>query len=206
MASDAGYSGEMGVHSWGGDFNALDFFIDQFSAVNSHITWAKVTVVHGGGVDLPPTVDVQPLANMLNGQGQPTAHGILYGLPSYRLQGGGNAIICDPVAGDIGLAFFADRDMSSVKANRAVSNPGSRRRFDMADGVFLGGILNDAPTQYLQFIGTVLNIVLGSQINLMAPLVTTAGALTVGDGASGMFTSEDGKTVTVVSGIVTSIV
>ena len=55
--------------------------------------------------------------------------------------------LIDPTQGDIGLAIFADRDISSVRANRAQANPGSYRRFDMADGVYIGGILNGMPTQ-----------------------------------------------------------
>ena len=208
MASDAGYSGEMNVHTWGDDFNALEFIIDQLVSQNAHVTWGKVVGLIGGAgaVAAAGTVNVQPLANMLNGQGQPTPHGVLYGLPYYRMQGGTFALIADPAENDIGLVLFADRDMSSVKATKAQANPGSRRRFDMADGVFIGGILNALPVQYFQIIGQVLNIVFGSQINLNAPTVATSAIFEAGNGASGTFTTADSKTVTVSHGIITSIV
>jgi hypothetical protein len=45
----------------------------------------------------------------------------------------------------------ADRDISTVKSTKAAALPGSRRQFDIADGVYAGGCLNVAPEQYLIF-------------------------------------------------------
>lgn len=195
--SDAGYVGEMNTHSFGSDFAAISFIVDQLVSRNAHVTWAKVVSVTGGGVGASPVVSVQPLANMLNGQGQPTPHGVLYGLPAVRWQGGASAIIMDPTPGDIGLVLFADRDMSSVKATKAQANPGSRRRFDMADGVYLGGILNTAPTQYIQMTP--------AGINIVAPSVGTTGNLSAGNGITCSFTTSTGQTVTVQDGIITNL-
>lgn len=97
-------------------------------------------------------VDVLPLVNQLDGANNSVPHQIVHGLPYIRIQGGSNAIICDPQNGDIGYVSFADRDISTVKSTLAQANPGSRRRFDMADGVYKGlCVSNTTPNQYIIF-------------------------------------------------------
>ena len=57
--------------------------------------------------------------------------------------------MCDPAIDDIGLAICSDRDISALKSAVAsggspMVNPGSYRKHDVADGVYLGGCLNPA--------------------------------------------------------------
>lgn len=112
----------------------------------------KVTPGEGDGdVKTAGTVDVQPLVNQIDGNGNATPHGTVYGLPWSRMQGGKNCVVCDPVVGDIGLIVISDRDISAVKKAKKASNPGSRRKYSPSDGVYIGGALNVAPEQYLQF-------------------------------------------------------
>ena len=75
----------------------------------------------------------------------------------------------DPQVGDIGVAMFADRDISSVTANRAQANPGSRRRFDMSDGLYFGGVLNGLPMQYVQFSAAGITIHSPTAVVISAP-------------------------------------
>jgi hypothetical protein len=148
-----GYVGQTGLSSAGGEYNAHRFLVWQLLGLVGTVKVVKVIAVHAaGGLAVGGTVDVQPLTNQIDGQGNSTPHGTVFGLPYIRLQGGANAVIIDPVAGDIGLAVIADRDISAVKSKRGQANPGSFRRFDMADGIFLGGILNAVPEQYVEFI------------------------------------------------------
>lgn len=171
--SDSGYVGDMTPHDWGDDYAALVFTMHQVMSRASHVALVRVVAVNSpGGVAPAGTVDVQPLVNMINGLNQQTPHGLLYGLPYARIQGGARAIIIDPVVGDMGVALFCDRDISSVKANQAQSNPGSRRRFDMADGLYLGGYLNAAPTSYVMMNDDGITIVDPTQITLQAPTIT----------------------------------
>ena len=123
-------------------------------------------------------VNVQPLVNQIDGSGNVTPHGTVYSLPYFRLQGGTSAIILDPVAGDIGVAVFCDRDISSVKRSKAQANPGSRRMFDMADGLYLGGFLNAIPVQFLQFNSTGVTVkdISGSEIVMAGGTITLAPA------------------------------
>lgn len=150
--SDAGYPGVQQLPSATSERNAFDFMARMLMGQMGTATLVRVEACsNDGGVTPVGTVDVLPLVNQINGAGDATPHGTIYGLPYQRVQGGTNAIIIDPQVGDIGLAVFASRDISSVKVNKAPSNPGSRRQFDMADGLYLGGMLNGTPEQYVRF-------------------------------------------------------
>lgn len=152
-----GYFGQEGLSDATGEWNLLRFIVRQELAALRTSHPVKVVAVHGGGVSgKGATVDVQPLINQTDSQGNQTPHGTIYGIPITRNQGGGNAFINDPKVGDIGHMVIGDRDMSVVKSTNAQANPGSFRRHDMADGVYhaaipLGG---DPPTQYMYWTDT----------------------------------------------------
>jgi hypothetical protein len=166
------------------DFINLWFVIQQALARISTITLVKVisfTPNPGGGL-LAGTVSVQPLVNQTTQSGTPVPHGELSGLPYFRLQAGASAVIVDPVANDIGIAGFADHDISSVVANGRQANPGSMRRFDMSDGIYFGGLgsLNGTPTQFLQMLAGAagINITTPGELNINASSTNITGALT----------------------------
>lgn len=132
--------------------NTIAFVCRQVMALEMWTTCVvKVVAVNGGGVAPAGTVDVQPLVSQIDGNAYGTPHGVVPGLPWSRIQGGKSAVICDPVVGDIGYVVAADRDISKVKSTMAAALPGSRRRFDIADGIYAGGALNQEPTCYLWF-------------------------------------------------------
>jgi hypothetical protein len=150
----------------------------------------KIIAVHGGGVGAAPTVDVQPLVNQMDGIGDKTDHGIIFGVPVQRSQGGGNSVINDPKVGDVGYMAVADRDISALKGNEGgQSNPGSFRRHSMSDGVYMGAILNPAvPNQYVQFTETGVKVVGagGGVMEIIGPDVFITGTLhTTGDVIAG---------------------
>jgi hypothetical protein len=153
VSDTQGYFGQLGEVDVNDDFNAHRFLMKQLLAETRDGIPVKIMAVHGGGVGPAPTVDVQPLVTQIDSQGNATPHGVVYGIPATRNQGGGSAVINDPVVGDVYFMKVADRDISSLKANAgAQSNPGSFRRHDLADGVLDRAFLNPAtPTQYLYF-------------------------------------------------------
>lgn len=110
-----------------------------------------------GDVEPAGFVDVKPLISMVDGQQQKMDHGTIYHIPYVRSYGGNAAIIMDPVVGDVGYIKAADRDISSFKDGMAGGSstssytPNSRRRHDMADSVYMGGLLSQAPKQYITF-------------------------------------------------------
>lgn len=133
------------------EFTVAAFIVRQMMAEMSTMKLVQVNAVTGGGVAPAGTVTVTPLVSQIDGNGYGTAHQKLPPIPWSRVQGGKNAIICDPQVGDIGYVVAADRDISVVKSTLAAALPGSRRQFDIADGVYAGGCLNVAPNQYLIF-------------------------------------------------------
>lgn len=167
-------------------FRALSFIVRQI--LGSDVRTAEPAVVlsvTGGGIAIPPVVSVQVLVNQVDGLGNATPHGQIYNVPVFRLQCGNGAIICDPIVNDTGLLVVCDRDISSVQSTGGmVSNPGSSRRFDLSDSVFLPGLFGAKPTQYFQFTTTGLSFmdVNGNSI------ITGTGGITVTTVAGGDFT------------------
>lgn len=152
------------------EFNFISFIVSQALAKLQTITICKVNAVHTD----TQTVDVQVLVNLMTGNRTAVQHGVIYGRPYYRLQGGSSGIICDPAIGDIGILVFGSRDLTAVIAAKGQANPGSQRTFDWADGLYIGGLLNVSPTQYIQFTPSDggITIVSPLEITLQAPTVT----------------------------------
>lgn len=160
MAQGSFGYGQLTPNDTASEMSVISFICKQMMAQMETMRLVQVKAVHGNGeTDTAGTVDVLPLVNQIDGRGNSTAHGTVYGIPWWRLQGGKNAVICDPVVGDIGYVSVSSRDISSVKATRKQSNPGSYRRFDLADGVYVGGVLNVAPDQYVVFTETGVRLV-----------------------------------------------
>lgn len=132
--------------------NSILFQMQMQMAKMDTMKPVKVMKVTGGGEGNPAgTVDVQPLVSQIDGNGYGTPHGTVPGIPWSRLQAGTNAIIMDPKVGDFGYVVAADRDISKVKNTMDFALPGSRRRFNIADGVYAGNLFGPAPTCYLLF-------------------------------------------------------
>lgn len=68
----------------------------------------------------------------------------------FRYQHGTAAIICDPKPGDIGLAIFAQQDVSALNGGTEPVQPGSFRCFDMSDGFYIGGFWGQQPTTFIR--------------------------------------------------------
>lgn len=168
------------------ELQALRFLILQRLLKVQTVTVVKVVNVTPGGTGPVGTVDVQPLVGQVDGAGTVIPHVTLYTRPYMRLQGGANAFIIDPKVGDLGVMVFASRDISSVISSKAASPPGSKRLFDYADGLYLGGLLNGAPTNYVQMAtdGTVnikapaLNITTTGNVNINGAVISSAGEVT----------------------------
>lgn len=104
-------------------------------------------------------VDVQPLVQQISADSTVVDHGIIYNVPYFRLQGGINGIIIDPAVGDIGLCDFCSRDISAVKNSKQIAPPASRRIHSFSDAIYIGGLLNAAPTRFIEFNNNGINVV-----------------------------------------------
>jgi hypothetical protein len=157
--NNLGYEGEADPTTGLGHFNALSFIAKQILSRAWTMTLAQVkSVTNSGEVKDTGSVSLQPLVNQVDGQGNATPHGTISNAIYFRYGGKDGAIICDPAVGDIGIMLSASSDISSVKANKAQANPGSSRRFDPADAIYLGAVLSAAPTQYVTFTSTGIKI------------------------------------------------
>jgi hypothetical protein len=167
-ASD-NYKGAQQLTSATDTTNALNFMVRMIMGQMATATVVKVlAVTNAGGVSAVGSVDVLPLVAQIDGAGNATPHAPIYGVPYMRLQGGADAVILDPKVGDLGLAVFASRDISAVKATKGAANPGSFRQFSLSDALYLGGFLNGVPTQYVRFSATGVEIVTPGVVNVQA--------------------------------------
>lgn len=171
--------------TWG-RYNGIAFVVQQLLAKIQTATLVEVVSCTNNG-NLAPvgTVNVKPLVNQVDAAGNPFPHTTIFNVPYVRMFGGngGNAIILDPQAGDIGVAVFASRDISQVIATEAQANPGSARQYDFSDAMYLFGMLNGGtPSQYVQFNSAGISIVSPTAITLQAPQINLQGAVAQSDG------------------------
>jgi hypothetical protein len=150
--SDFGY-GQIGPDDGATDLNTVAAVVRQLVARIDSMKLVKVVGVHAGSGSPPAvgTVDVLPLVSQIDANGYVVPHGTVYGLQYWRFQFGQWAIIADPAVNDVGYVVCADRDSSAVAKNLGQTvAPGSRRRYNIADGLYVGGCLNPVPAATLQ--------------------------------------------------------
>lgn len=211
MQSQPSNAGQAGLATTFDEVTRLQFVVGQMIAEMQTVALVEVVgVSNDGGVSPVGTVDVRPLVHQMAGNRTAVPHGVIYKIPYMRLQGGANAIILDPQVGDIGMCGFCSRDSSTVVATRRAALPASLRKYNWADGLYIGGFLNGTPTQYIRFSANGISIVTPelavTQSAVVDGSLTTTGNVSVGTGATGSFVSLSGQVVTVANGIIINIV
>lgn len=165
-------SGSQKPASTQGEYNIIIFAVQQALAKLQTATLVRVEAcTNEGGLSPVGLVDVTPLVNQLDSQGVPVPHATIHNVPYFRLQGGANAVIMDPQKGDIGMCAFASRDISKVKSTKKQANPGSFRQYNFADGMYIGGMLNGTPEQYVQFSASGIKVTSPTKVEIVAPTV-----------------------------------
>lgn len=147
------------------DASLIEFIGRKIINGMATITLVQVKAVSGD------TVDVQPMVHQLDGANNAIPHGIIHALPWFSLRAGAAAIRATPVVGDIGMAAFCHNDTSSVRATKKPAPPPSRRRFDWADGLYLGGFLGPVATAFID--------VTEDQIEVKAPAIKLTGPVEI---------------------------
>ena len=158
MAENNEVKGVANYAAGNSQYNALSFMIQQAirEQVNTCIICKVVGVSDG-------YVDVLPLVTQVSGKDEAIAPTMLYHLPFMRYHAGIAAVILNPVVGDIGLAVFAGKDCSNVKVGTSEPvPPASFRDNSMANGFFIGGFLNKAPSVFVE-------LTQGGAVNITAP-------------------------------------
>lgn len=194
------YIGTQDAGSTANEHNTRQFQIDQTNAQQRSKTPVKVVRApyDASGNDIPPGtigpigfIDVHPLVNQVDGNGNATPHGTIYHSPYHRYQSGNGAIISDPVVDDIGDYVVDDRDTSVVYATGAQGNPGSGLKSSLSNGTYHGQTSAGTPTQGLRFTAT------GMQF-------FDKNGNTITSSASGwVFADASGDTITMAGGVIT---
>jgi hypothetical protein len=174
------------------DYATIAFVVKQLTSGMATATLVRVQAcTNSGGLVAVGTVDLQLLVDMITEDGQTIPHGTVFKAPYQRMQGGSNAVILDPEPGDLGVCVFASRDISAIKAdpnaarNRAPTPggpPGSRRTFSLSDALYIGGMLNGVPVQFIQFNAEGVTVKSPTAITLEAPAINLKGVVTQTNG------------------------
>lgn len=130
---------------------AQEFVISRMLRQINTATLVRVEAVYptAGAVGF---VDVRPLITQVDTAGKLIEPPLMFRQPYVRVQGGTSALILDPQPGDIGIALFAQRDISAVVATQDQGAAATNRAYDAGDGLYIGGVLNGDPTQYVRFL------------------------------------------------------
>lgn len=165
------------------DHRIMRFLVMQSLMKARHSLPVRVeAVTNDGGVSPVGYVDIRPLIQQIDGDANAVDHGVVHNVPYMRIQGGANAVILDPQVGDIGIAVFCDRDISTLKATKKAALPGSRRANHMADAVYLHTIIAGAPTQYVRFSAAGISLVSPVAVQIQAPNIGLHGNVTASGG------------------------
>lgn len=160
------------------DAENLSYVFKKLLSGAFFIELVQVTAIRGAAPNL--VVDVIPLVTRTDPSGATIQNSEIFNVPVFRLQRGMSAVIMNPVPGDIGMIAICDRDNSIARANRKQSVPGSKRMHSKSDALYLGGFLNQAPTQYVEFADNKINIVAPNGVNITTPDMYVSGNIRAG--------------------------
>ena len=164
------------------DLNRLEFLVKVLQRDMSTAIPVIITATQAGDTNAAGYVDARPLVAQLDAWGNALPMATLHHLPYFRLQAGRAGIVLDPVPGDIGLAVFAQSDCSTLKQGQTeTAQPGSWRKFDQADGFYIGGFINTQIDTYVRLAqdGSV-TITAPGNVTIDAPTVTYSGDIICG--------------------------
>ena len=121
--------------------------------------------------------EVLPLVQQIDGSNNVYPMGKIVNVPYLRVQGGSNAIVIDPQVGDVGLCGFCERDISIVKRTGELSAPDTRRKYDINSAVYMFTMMSGAPTQYIHFKSSGVDIKTTGDLNINGLIIKADGTL-----------------------------
>lgn len=139
------------ISAFGSEVNALDFFVRSIirNSISTAIPVVVTEVTRNGASGRAEYVSAMPLITQTDADGNAIEAVPIPKLPFFRLQHGTAAIVCDPVIGDVGLAVFAQSDVSNNNGSITPAPPATFRCFDMSDGFYLGGFFGKKPETFI---------------------------------------------------------
>ena len=166
------------INNLGGAAETEQIIFNYLSKINTGEI-VEITAVDSSGNGPVGFVSVKPLLYRIGADNNNIELGEIHNVPYYRVQGGANAVICDPEVGDIGYCGFASRDTSLLKRTRSPVGPNVNRISDLSDAFLISTWSKKAAVQYIWFKGNEVHIKATSKIVLDAPEVSVTGKLTV---------------------------
>ena len=154
-----------------------DKVISQFNSLITNVNTAmpcKVVAIEKQeqrGVNIVGFVDIQLMIEQTNGQKKGNETAIICNVPYIRIQGGTNAVIIDPEINDLGVAIFASRDITNFKEARRQTPPATWRKFSISDAIYIGGIRNQKPVQYIHFRNDGIEVYSPKRVHITTPTV-----------------------------------
>lgn len=148
---------------------------------------------------------VLPLNKIFDGT-EYVEHPQLINVPYIILSGGGSSVLLPVNVDDLCLLIFCDNSIDNTLLSDEASDPANNNMHSINDGIAIVGLFSQLS---LPDYSANMQLIDAIKIKLTTPLVDCSewlqGNLKANNGASGSFTSQDGKSITVANGIVTSI-
>lgn len=146
------YVQPQGAFVSGSPINVLDFLLRSIvkGMVNTAIPVRVDAISRPADGSGAGYLSATPLVKMRSASGEALEPVSIPKLRWFRLQHGTAALICDPKPGDVGLAVFAQQDVSTLTGGNSPQQPGSFRCYDMSDGFYFGGFWGQKPTTFVQ--------------------------------------------------------
>lgn len=171
------------------DVNILDFFVSQkINRLNVALPVSVLAVDPSEKGHEGPAgyVDVIPMICQTDSEGMAVAPTTIFQIPYFRLQSGNAAVVIDPQPGDIGLAVFAQADCTVLKTGDTKPvQVGSFRRYDKADGFYIGGFINKKPETFIELRqDRTITITASRGVTVNAPTVTVPNGDVIASGIS----------------------
>lgn len=125
---------------------------------------------------------VKILVQQIDGNNNVYSGGTVINVPYLRVQGGKNAVVLDPVVGDVGLCGFCERDISMVKRTGAEAAPNTRRQYSLNDAVYMFTMMSGTPEQFVHFKDSGIDIKSTGDININGLIIKPNGQLVLANG------------------------
>lgn len=128
------------------DVNAMDFMARMIA--KKSVMVAKIVKVVAVNVAVR-TVDVSPMVDQVTPEGASIPHGVIHEVPYGYEQAGNCAMQIDPVAGDIGVAVFEDRDITRVKRTWKNATPQTLRAHNFGDALYVRTLMAASSPEHI---------------------------------------------------------
>ena len=145
------------------------FNLEMFLASKHFVELVVVVKVNG------EIADVKPLVTRTKENGEPINNSVIYGARVWRLYRGDCAIVANPVVGDIGFCVYCDRDTSLAFNSKKEGAPPTTRSHSRMDAIYIGGVVNKAPTHYITLGDDGISITSPKPVVINSPLLQVTG-------------------------------